>query len=248
MKKIIILANLIILISLTACGSSKDNFQIITPAYEIPNTNPLPEEYRKLLPEGYEIPVKLPKGIEDAHLLVAWIYLYNQTDTISIQDDSVLSGRDLAMFVLNQQIQIRWGSDEICLGNSCAMRALCPAPDCGIGSEKERSIPVYISQRYQDSEAYPISRLAGSLSHELYHKTQPFGPVVSSLYEEFWAYYVAAQIEQSEWPIFDGYIPENHACLREWVHTNWQKTEFNMVDYPPSMTMQGDATGEVCVG
>jgi hypothetical protein len=77
MKKIIFLTNLIILVTLTACSPEPYTNTI----YELALAERLPTTYRDLLPDGAEVPSRFPATIEDPHLLAAWVYLYNQTDS-----------------------------------------------------------------------------------------------------------------------------------------------------------------------
>ena len=245
MKKIIILVNLINLIILAACSSN--NPQSINHIQELPLASRLPEAFRSLLPEDYEIPAKLPQTIEDPHILAAWIYLYNQTAPIIVHDGSSLTGRSLAETVLNQNIPVQWGSDEICNGNSCSKRFICEDADCIENFQAEKVYPIYISQRYQDTTNITLARLAGSLAHELYHHQLPFGPVDTSLYEEYWAYYVGAQIEQAKWAIFEGYNPNSSACLKAWFRSHGQTGYFGSDEYPSTLQIEVDRTSEVCI-
>jgi hypothetical protein len=89
--------------------------------------------------------------------------------------------------------------------------------------------------------------LAGALAHELYHRTQPFGPVVSSLYEEYWAYYVGAKIAHIEWLKFDGYDPDIGACLRAWFVDHAHMKYLAKDIYPITLKSEVDTTSEVCI-
>ena len=248
MKKIIILVNLISLIFLAACSPDGETNQLLNSIQELPLANRLPDQYLSLLPTDYIIPEILPITIEDPYLLTAWIYLYNQTESISVPDHLNLSGRSLAETVIEQNIPIQWGDDTICNGNSCAKRYICQDIECAANYQADKVYPIYVSQRYQDREKTTLARLAGSLAHELYHYQLPFGPVDTSLYEEYWAYYVGAQIEQAKWAIFDRYNPNSSACLKAWFRSHGQTGYFGADEYPMTLQAEVDRTSEICGG
>lgn len=247
MQKNLILASLITLIALAACSPAQNSPQTAQAIYELPLADRLPEAYRSLLPEGSEIPSQLPATIEDPHLLAAWIFLYNQASPITVFDGSVLTGRSLALSVIEQDTPVRWGSDQVCSGNSCAKRFICKDMDCIASYTADEVFPIYISQRYQDTQNITLARLAGSLAHELFHHAQPFGPVDTSLYEEYWAYYVGAQVEQAKWAIFDGYDSKSAACLMAWFRVHGQTGYFGGDAYPMTLVVEVDTTSDVCL-
>jgi len=242
MKKIIILTNLIITVILAACSPGQTSSSSVDEIYELP----LDDTYMALLPDGYEIPAALPATIEDPHLLAAWVFLYNQTDPITIHDGMTITGRELAQLVVEIGILVRWGSEEECNGNSCARRFTCPDMDCIENYQSEKVYPIYISQRFQDSENITLARLAGSVAHELYHHTLPFGPVSTNLYEEYWAYYIGAQVEKARWAIFERYDPNSEACLMAWFRVHGQTGYFGSDVYPMTLDTAVNTTSEVC--
>jgi hypothetical protein len=242
MKKIIILTNLIITIILAACSPDKISSISENDIYELPLNDP----YMTLLPAEYEIPADMPTTIEDPHLLAAWVFLYNQTEPITIHDGRTIIGRDLALRVIELGILVRWGSEEECGGNSCARRFACHDMDCIENYQPEKIYPIYLSQRYQDTKNVTLARLAGSLAHELYHHTLPFGPVSTNLYEEYWAYYIGAQVEKARWAIFDRYNPNSTACLMAWFRVHGQTGYFGSDVYPMTLDTPVDTTSEVC--
>jgi hypothetical protein len=246
MKTIIILANLIFMILQPAGWPVQNVSRSTTDAYELPLGERLPGEYSSLLPEGYTIPAKLPKTIADPLLLIVWVYLYNQTDPITIHDGSHITGRSLAEMVIQHKVPVLWGTEDICHDNSCAKRYMCKTMDCVNSYSPDKVYPIYIARRYQDTEAYPLARLAASLAHELYHHSQPFGPVESSQYEEYWAYYVGIQIEQSKVAIFERYPPTTAACLKAWFRVHDLKSYLSLEAYPMTLDIPVDTTSEVC--
>jgi hypothetical protein len=246
MKKTIFLTSLIMIILQIARSIIQNDSPTVNDMLELPLGGRLPGEYSSLLPEGYTIPVKLPKTIDGPHLLAAWVYLYNQTDSITIHDGSRLTGRSLAEMVIQHKVPVLWGNEDICHDNSCAKRYMCKTMGCVDSYSPDKVYPIYIARRYQDAEAYPLARLAASLAHELYHHSQPFGPVESSQYEEYWAYYVGIQIEQSKVAIFDRYPPTVSACLKAWFRVHDLKDYLSLEAYPITLDIPVDTTSEVC--
>jgi hypothetical protein len=240
------LINLIVLTALAACSPETGHPQPVTAIYEMPLANPLPEAYRSLLPPGTEIPAPLPKTIADPYLLTAWVYLYNQTDPITIHDGLHITGRDLAKLVFEQEIEVLWGSEDNCGGNSCAPRSVCYDLDCVANNNYVKIYPVYISQRYQDTGKFPLSQLAGGLAHELYHRSQPFGPVAPSQYEEYWAYYIGAQVAQIDWLTFKGYDSLDAACLKAWFLDNGTSSYAGIDPYPITLNNPAALNSEAC--
>jgi len=186
------------------------------PKMEAPIEERLPDAYRNLLPVETAIPDRLPRGIEDPFLLAAWVHLYNQTAPIQVQDGYTVSGRVLAEYVLANDIEIQWSSDEICRGNSCSQQPVCPDATCVANFKRKAHLPIYISPRYREYTPEMLVKLSGSLGHELYHYQLPFGPVKSSLFEEYWAYYIGSQIKGNGWGNYEDYDPYNAACLQAW--------------------------------
>jgi hypothetical protein len=205
----------------------------LTDILEAPLAERLPEHYQTMLPEGMPIPDRLPRKIEDPFLLSAWIYLYNQTEPIQVQDNIVLSGRSLAEYLLKNNLEVSWGSDEICNGNSCSRRPACLAADCVEYYTRRRKMnPIYIAQRYRQESPEMLVVLAGSLAHEAYHHHWYFGPLDTTLFEEYWAYKVGAQIRQDGWGAFDHYDPTNASCLQAWHKDQGVQGYYTVEPYP----------------
>jgi hypothetical protein len=246
MKKTIIFTSLIMIILHIGLRTAQNDSPSVNEMFELPLGRRLPGEYSSLLPEGYTIPAKLPKTIADPLLLIVWVYLYNQTDPITIHDGSHITGRSLAEMVIQHKVPVLWGTEDICHDNSCAKRYMCKTMDCVNSYSPDKVYPIYIARRYQDAEAYPLARLAASLAHELYHHSQPFGPVESSQYEEYWAYYVGIQIEKSKVAIFERYPPTTAACLKAWFRVHDLKSYLSLEAYPMTLDIPVDTTSEVC--
>jgi hypothetical protein len=217
MKAIFFLTNLIVNLTIALNTAIPQNSGLSEAAVmEAPLKDRLPSAYRELLPQDTEIPARLPAKITDPFLLAAWVVLYNQTDPITIHDQITLSGRSLAEIVLAKNVEILWSSNEICNGNSCSLRPTCKDAACVVSYKRTKLNPVYISLRYNEETPEMLVKLAGSLAHELYHYQWPFGPIETTLFEEYWAYYIGSQIRQDHWGEFNSYNPYNAACLKSW--------------------------------
>jgi hypothetical protein len=233
MKAIFCLTHLIVTLTTALFAAFPQNPAMPeTPVMEAPAKDRLPNAFRELLPSDTEVPAKLPKNITDPMLLAAWVFLYNQTDAIAIHDHIVVSGRSLAEYALKINIEVLWGSDEICNGNSCSLRPRCPDAACVADYKRNKYNPLYISQRYNETTPEMLVKLAGSLAHELYHYQWPFGPVETTLYEEYWAYYIGSQIRQDGWGDFSSYNPYNAACLKNWFTDRGVKGYYTVQVYP----------------
>lgn len=96
--------------------------------------------------------------------------------------------------------------EKICGGNSCSIR-YCDGETCRYKDGKPSVRPIYISASLQNNGEEDIDELVSTLAHEIYHYTQPNGPVKDTLYEEFTAYYIGAAITQRYGTNFKDYNP-----------------------------------------
>jgi hypothetical protein len=247
MKTGLKITSLMILILSTILTAANSTQVELGEVYEMPLAGSLPADARSLLPAAYEVPANLPAKISDPLLLAAWVYLYNQEDSISIHNGESLSGHDLAEYALKRQVPVAWGSDEICRGNSCSVRPICKDAKCVRKYKADKVNTIYLSQRYYEATPEALVKMAGSLAHELYHHQLPFGPVYTSLYEEYWAYKIGGTISQASWADFEGYDPLQATCLKQWFSDhNWQG--FSDSDlYPFTLTVKADLTTPTCV-
>ena len=214
-----VLAGIIIGISMTlqACAPSTSVIM------EAPLGERLPEATRDLLPAEMVVPEELPSKINDPLLLAAWVILYNQVEPIEIHNGETINGRQIAEYALDNNVPVLWGSDEICRGNSCSYRTMCQDQRCVDKYKSKKASTLYMSLRYHEASAEMLRNLAGSMGHELYHHQLPFGPVRTSLYEEYWAYKIGGAISKADWATFDGYEPLKESSLVQWfTDHNWQ--------------------------
>lgn len=94
--------------------------------------------------------------------------------------------------------------------------------------------PIYLDPTLKPTS---IQKIAGSLAHEIFHHTEPFGKVRSSLFEEYWAYKIGDSLSGGSWvPLVNGdeYKP---TCLRQWFFNNIATT-YDVVEYPQEITLE----------
>jgi hypothetical protein len=220
--KINIISLIILILSHLLNAASQPAVEL-SEVYEIPLSSSLEETYTRLLPAGFVVPDDLPAKIDDPLLLTAWVYLYNHSEPITIHNGQTVSGRELAEYARTQRIPILWSSEDICRNNSCSIRPACKDATCVAKFKNKKTITIYLSPRYQEESVEMLPNLAGSLAHELYHHQLPFGPMKTSLYEEYWAYFIGGSISKASWATFDGYNPLQAACLKQWFSDhNWK--------------------------
>lgn len=191
------------------------------------------------LPIGTAIPVQLPTTINDPQLLAALIYLTNLDNPITVWDGSVWTGRSLAQFVLDNNIPVNWSSPEICQF-SCIIRPICE--DAGCARANEMDYPIYIDPALKTSS---IQKIAGSLAHEIFHHTEPFGKVRSTLYEEYWAFKIGDSLSNGSWtPLVEGdeFKP---VCLKQWFFNNIATT-YDLVEYPQEVVLKAISNDTSC--
>jgi hypothetical protein len=234
MKKNLNLLTLIVITTsliLSACQNQPVSIEFIQ---EMNAGTRLPKIKIDLLPENVIIPQKLPNTVRDELLLTAWVYLYNQNEPFQMWDGSTLTGRQLAQFIIDYKIEVKWGLEEICHNNSCTPRPVCQTNQCLEDYKEIGDYPIYIALRYQDTQVEDLPFLAGSLAHETYHHTEPHGKVSSTLFEEYWAFFVGKQISQDKSLDFKGYQPLNPSCLKLWLVQN-NRTGYELEMYPNSI-------------
>lgn len=196
-------------------------------------------EASSYLEAGLDISDELPSTIGDAQLLAAWIYLYNQVDVIGMGDGSQWSGKALAELLLKNHVPVVWNTENQLL--SYTVRPNCADVKCS--RRDEMDYPIYISPRLKSSL---VNQIAGTLAHEAYHHSEPYGKVADTLYEEYWAFKVGAIISDEAWvPLFDG-EETNPFCLKQWFSGNFFVVDYQMQEYPEEISSQSQSTDRVC--
>ncbi len=182
------------------------------------------------LPPDLIVPPVLPHTIHDPLLLETWVRVYAQQEPIQLWEGVTVSGRGLAQYLLDHAIPVEWDTDHVCGNGSCS-RLSCAAEHCTYADGKSGVTPIYVT---------PIERgdmpgLMNTLAHEIFHRTQPFGPVRSTRYEEFWAFVVGARISKSDWPSFGAYDPLDPNQLNLWFRENRLEYYFQYQEYPATI-------------
>jgi hypothetical protein len=175
------------------------------------------------------VPQVLPATIDDPHMLEAWIRLYNHQDAITLWDGSTTSGRALAQYLLDRDIPVVWDIQNVCHG-SCSVRyCRSSSQTCGYEDGQPGVEPILVHVLYADD----IPSLVLILAHEIFHRTQPFGPVKDTRFEEYWAFRLEAQITPAGAMNFNGFNPLSPAELDGWLHTNQLDGYMALPQYPP---------------
>jgi hypothetical protein len=189
------------------------------------------------LPAGLVVPAKLP-AIQDATLLEAWIRLYNHQDPIRLWDGSSLSGRSLAEYLLDHAIPVVWDTGNVCGNGSCSVKT-CSADACTYDDGKPGIAPIYVraAERPAPGSARgdDMPALVATLAHETFHRTQPFGPVGDTRFEEYWAYRIEYHITAEAWLTFGAYNPLDPNHLNMWLRENRLDPYFQLPEYPASV-------------
>ena len=179
------------------------------------------------LPRNITLPARLPCTIDNPALLEAWIHIY-YNDKIAISwDGNQVTGSILAQQIIEREIPIQWDTEGKCQGSSCSIR-YCVADTCDYEDGNPGVDPIYISLALKGD----LSKVILAVIHEMYHRLEPFGTVRSSLYEEFWAYYVEAQLSGGGLQNFTGTNPLNLEDLRFWFETNQPGNYTQLPNYP----------------
>jgi hypothetical protein len=234
------------LTSLIAISTTLVFSPILRGASQAPLSKRTPKIIAALLPKDAVIPNRLPKQIGDPLLLTAWVFLYNQQEEVTLHDGIVLSGRGLSMFALENEVAVTWVSSEICGGSSCAHRYVCTSQACIENYADTEPKVIHLTTELNRNNGKSFSYLVKTLAHELYHLTLPFGPVATSLYEEYWAFYLGTQISAAGWMEFEQYNPLKAICLERWFLVYGLEAYDGTDLYPYGFQAEVDRTSQVC--
>jgi hypothetical protein len=186
------------------------------------------------LPSNLTIPVDLPSRIQDPVLLEAWVRLYNHQEPISLWDGSTLTGRQLAQYAQEQAIPIVWDTDKVCQGADCSVR-YCDGAVCSFEDRLRPGIqPIYIAP-INEPHGTNMQFLVGTLAHEIFHRTAPFGAVTDTKFEEYWAFRIGAAIGKNAAPNFQGIDPLISGELFVWLLKNRMTYYYAFPEYPASV-------------
>lgn len=187
-----------------------------------------------------------PATIQDPLLRKGWSLLNQQTEPVQLWDGQVVSGHELAQYVLDHAVPIVWDVDNICDGGSCSLRCF-NSGDCTQSQGKTSAHPIYMSLALMVKKDNQWVTLVDNLAHEIYHYTLPYGAVDDTLYEEFSAYYVGMHIASNLWSNIKDYLPLRPACLEKWFYdTRLLEGYQHLHAYPQSVLPSVDASSPAC--
>ena len=170
-------------------------------------------------------------AIHDAELLAAWTRLYSHTDPIALWDGATTSGRILAEYLRDHDIPVVWGTAQDCGGSSCSVKRCSSDGQCSYGASQTSVAPIYI----RAGERGDALALTDTLAHEIFHRTQPFGPVRDTQFEEYWAFRIEYHISAEPWLTFGNYDPLDANHLSMWIRANKYDPYLQLPAYPASV-------------
>jgi hypothetical protein len=186
------------------------------------------------LPSNVTIPNTLPHSIQDPLLLEAWVRLYNHQEPMQLWDGSHITGRQLAIFALEHNLPIVWDTDLVCGGGSCSVR-YCDRGVCTFDDPQHPGIrPIHLAPVDQGDPNF-MQFLVGTLAHEIFHRTAPFGTAPDTKFEEYWAFRIGAAIGKNAAPNFDGIDPLRSGNLFIWLLKNHLTFYYLLPEYPASV-------------
>ena len=173
-----------------------------------------------------------PALIQDPYILDGINYLSSLADPIQLPDGDSLSGAALAQFIIESQIPVLWGSDDICGGSSCSRMYCTSDGSCSYEDGQPGADPIYLNPSIKAQSVGMLDRLANELAHEAFHRMRYFGPVMISQYEEYWAFYIGSQVVKADYPKFAGIDPQDPQQLQTWFTQHTMTGYLRLPAYP----------------
>jgi hypothetical protein len=158
--------------------------------------------------------------------------LYGHQEPIRLPNGGAITGKALAEFIVSNQIPVVWGREDICGGGSCSIMYCGSDDNCSYENGQSGVAPIYLNPAIHTQGVGKMARLTQELAHEAFHRMQYFGLKSDSLLEEYWAFYVGAQMVQADWPNFDGVDPQNPEQLRRWFKNHALNGYLKLPLYP----------------
>ena len=84
-------------------------------------------------------------AIQDELILAGWNTLRSMKEPVQLGDGGVVSGEELAQFLVESQIPVVWGSDAICGGSSCSKQYCTLDGNCSFEDGQPGIDPIYIN-------------------------------------------------------------------------------------------------------
>lgn len=187
------------------------------------------------LPPELVVPPLLPAGLQDTVLVEAWVRLYNLTKPIQLWGGQSITGQALAQSLLDRAIPVVWDVANVCRVGSCS-QIYCRDGRCVYADAAPGVDPIYMHPALRGNRAAVV----GLLAHEIFHRTQPFGPVGDTRFEEYWATFIQAQVFPASQLRFDEYDPLVPSQLVAWIKANALNVYLAFEAYPAGVTPRWD--------
>jgi hypothetical protein len=208
------------LVSLAGCQILSDGYDQAQAAVE---TEAVTEDY-----QTEQVP-----AIQDADILQGWEYLRSLQEPIYLPDGTLTSGRELAQFLVQQQIPVVWDHDDICHGTSCSQQfCSLDGGECSYEDGTPGANPIYLNTGIREQGSGVIERLARELGHEAFHRRQHFGSGMITQIEEYTAFYLDTQLVSADYPDFNGIDPQDPAQLAGWFTSHRMSGYLKFDPYP----------------
>ena len=180
-------------------------------------------------------------AIQDPVILEGWNTLRGLREPVQVGDGMVLSGESLVQFLLESQIPVVWGSEAICGGSSCSRLYCSPEGECSYADGQPGIDPIYLNPAIPAQSVGMRDRLVGELAHEAFHRMRPFGVGTITQLEEYWAFYVGAQLVKAGFPQFEAVDPLDPEQLGRWFYLNGLHGYLKLAPYPGSAAQAPEA-------
>ena len=123
-------------------------------------------------------------------------------------------------------------TNKVCGGSSsCSVKIQLADGSFTYEDGKPGVDPIYI----RTSEQSDMLALVDTLAHETFHRTQPFGPVGDTRFEEYWAFRIENHINAEPWLTFGAYDPLDPNHLNMWIRENKFNPYLEFPEYPASV-------------
>jgi len=106
--------------------------------------------------------------------------------------------------------------------------------DCSYEDGQPGIDPIYINPSIKELGSGMIDRLASELAHEAFHRMRYFGNAKISQLEEYWAFYIGAQIARGSWLKFEDIDTQDPEQLQRWFYPNGMQGYLRLPPYPGS--------------
>ena len=134
-----------------------------------------------------------------------------------------------------------WGSESICGGSSCSRMYCSPEGECSYADGQPGIDPIYLNPAIPAQSVGMRDRLVGELAHEAFHRMRPFGVGTITQLEEYWAFYVGAQLVKAGFPQFEAVDPLDPEQLGRWFYLNGLHGYLKLAPYPGSAAQAPEA-------